>query len=71
MLRSDAVWFFSIAVDAAKNRGVSYLDVRFRLVRSGVLTNYHLMAIPFSDSHTGENMCQLFVSVLRVLAGDE
>ena len=71
LLKSDAVWCFLIAVDTAANRWVSYLDIRVRLVSIEVLTKYHVLAILFSDSHTGENMCQLVVFVLRVLAGDE
>jgi hypothetical protein len=50
------VWAFSLAFDGSTHQGMSYLDVWVHFVWLGVLYNYHLMAIPLFDQHTGENL---------------
>jgi hypothetical protein len=50
------VWAFSIALDGSIHQGMSYVDVRVRFHFAGKLLNFHLMAIPLFERHTGENM---------------
>jgi hypothetical protein len=51
-LKSSRV--FSIAVDSSTHQGHSYLDTRVRFCVGSVLYNFHLLAIPLYDRHTGE-----------------
>lgn len=50
------IWAFSIAFDGSTHQGMSYLDVRVRFVVKSVLYNFHLMAIPLFERHTGAAM---------------
>ena len=43
---------------------MSHLDVQTRFHINGSLLNFHLMAIPFFEKHTGENM---FVVLKKLL----
>ena len=47
---------FSIALDASTHQGLSYLDTRVRFTWNGEVVNFHLLAIPLHERHTGENM---------------
>lgn len=58
------VWAFSLALDGSTHQGMSYLDVRIRFHWKGKLLNFHLMAIPLFERHTGVNM---FVALRRFL----
>jgi hypothetical protein len=44
-------WAFSIRLDAGKNAGSSYLDIRMRRFFKGDLKNLHLLAIPMQEQH--------------------
>lgn len=70
ILSSDDVWCYSLAIDGATHRGVSYIDIRVRCVYRGCLKNYHLLALPFTASHTGDNMCAVVRDIMRVVGGD-
>lgn len=49
-------WCFSIALDGSTHKGTAYLDTRIRFFWEGSMHNFHLMAIPLFERHTGENM---------------
>ena len=50
------VWAFYIVLDGSTHQGMSYLDARVRFEMNSVLHNFHLMAIPLFERHTGEAM---------------
>ena len=60
-------WAFSIAVDGSCCQSTSYIDIRVRLCVLGKLRNYHLIAVPFSGSHTGAAMFEVLECVLNAL----
>jgi len=47
--------------------GMSYLDVRVCFVWLNVLYNFHLIAIPLFDRHTGNNQFQVLTKFLDAL----
>jgi hypothetical protein len=49
------VWAFSLALDGSTHMGTLYLDVCVCFVWLEKLYNFHLMAIPLFDWHTGKN----------------
>jgi hypothetical protein len=70
---SDAllqVWAFSLALDGSTHMGKSYLDVRVHFVWLNVLYNFHLLAIPLFDWHTGENQFHVLTKFLDALLFD-
>ena len=62
------VWAFSISIDAGNNEGTSYLDLRVRCYLKNNLQNFHLIAIPMRERHTGKYQYNLVVAALDVLA---
>jgi len=64
------VWAFSIATDAGNNSGSAYLDLRVRFYLKGNLHNFHLLAIPMRESHTGAYQYNLVVKAFDVLVPD-
>ena len=58
---------FSIALDASTHQCMSYLDVRIRFLMHGNINNFHLLAIPLVDRHTGENMFNVVTTFLDAL----
>jgi hypothetical protein len=44
---------------------MSYLDVRIRFSLHDVMYNFHLLALPLFDRHTGENMFDVLVQFLN------
>lgn len=63
------LWAFSIAFDAGNNAGTAYLDLRMRCFFTDKLCkNFHLLAIPMRERHTGEYQYDLIVRTLDVLA---
>jgi hypothetical protein len=62
------VWAFSIAIDAGNNAGTPYLDLRMRCYFKNNVQNFHLVAIPMRERNTGENLYDLIVATLDVLA---
>jgi hypothetical protein len=65
--KSRCAWAFSLANDASTHYGRSYLDNRIRIHTDGKLYNFHLVAIPMYETHTGENMFNLVVRILDVV----
>eukprot|EP00171_Calliarthron_tuberculosum_P021519 IDg21519t1 len=47
---------FPLTLDMATHTAVGYLDIRVRLCWNGRLHNFHLLAIPIYDRHTGVAM---------------
>ena len=47
------VWAFSIGLDAGNNAGSLYLNVRIRFYLNGTINNFHILAIPMRERHTG------------------
>jgi hypothetical protein len=62
------LWAFSIAVEAGNNAGSAYLDLRMRCFFGEKLHNFHLLAIPMQERHTGVYQDDLIVRVLDVLS---
>jgi hypothetical protein len=62
------LWAFSIAIDAGNNAGTAYLDLRMRCFFAEKLCNFHLLAIPMRERHTGAYQYDLIVRALDVLA---
>lgn len=69
LLSAKPCWAFSIAFDTATNAGDDYLDLRVRFFASGKLQNYHVLAVPMTDRHTGEVMFDIVKTVLHALVG--
>lgn len=63
-------WAFSLALDSGSHCGVSYLDFRARVAFQQHLFNFHLIAAPEFDRHTGENMFNLLQRLLDVICDD-
>ncbi|KAH6567445.1 hypothetical protein BASA50_003292 [Batrachochytrium salamandrivorans] len=63
----EAVWAFSIALDCSTHQSTSYLDVRCRFCLHEIIYNFHLMAIPLFERHTGENMFATLVKFMNAL----
>ena len=63
-------WAFAIALDGSTHQGLSYLDVRVRFEYIGILFNFHLMAIPLFERHTGENMFSVLTRFLDAVVGE-
>ena len=57
-------WAFTLAFDGSAHQGMSCLDIQTKFHLNGCLFNFHLMAIPLFEKHTGENM---FVVLKRLL----
>jgi hypothetical protein len=62
------IWAFAIAIDAGNNAGTAYLDLRMRCFFQGGLHNFHILAIPMRERHTGEYQYDLVDEALNVLA---
>ncbi len=62
------IWAFAIAIDAGNNAGTAYLDLRMRCFFKGALQNFHVLAIPMRERHTGEYQYDLVVETMDVLA---
>jgi len=62
------IWAFAIAIDAGNNARTAYLDLWMRCYFKGALQNFHLLAIPMHESHTGEYQSGLIVEAMNVLA---
>ena len=67
-LCKSAVWAFSIGLDAGNNAGSLYLDVRMRFYLNGKINNFHILAIPMREQHTGAYQYGLVVKLLNVIA---
>src|SRR5579859_4851823 len=65
--KNRSAWAFSLANDASTHYGRSYLDNCIRIHIDGKLHNFHLLAIPMYETHTGENMFHLVVRVLDIV----
>ena len=58
---------FSLAFDSSTLHGTSYLDVRARMTWSGELYNFHLIALPLCEEHSGALLCKALVEFLDAL----
>ncbi|KAH6602697.1 hypothetical protein BASA61_000862 [Batrachochytrium salamandrivorans] len=63
-------WAISIAFDCSTHQSRSYLDVRVRFFYENRICNYHLIALPMFERHTGENMSDLIVKFFDALFPD-
>jgi hypothetical protein len=63
-----SVWAFAIAIDAGNNAGTAYLDIRMRCYFKGNVQNFHILAIPMRQRHTGEYQYDLVAETMSVLA---
>ena len=57
----ETTWAISIAFDCSTHQSRSYLDVRVRFFHDNRICNYHLIALPMFERHTGANMSDLIV----------
>lgn len=60
-------WAMSIAFDCSTHQTRSYLDLRVRFFHVDRICNYHLIALPMFERHTGANMSDLIVKFLDAL----
>ncbi|CAK9212412.1 unnamed protein product [Sphagnum troendelagicum] len=67
IVSSPHVWFFALAANSSTHRFVSYLNIRIRVCPNGSLENLHLIAVPFYDRHTTENIAALICCILDAL----
>jgi hypothetical protein len=67
IMSSPHVWLFTLAADSSMHRSVSYLDIRIRVCPNGSLENLHLIAMPFYDRHTAENVAIMICHILDAL----
>lgn len=58
---------YSIALNSSTHQSYSYLDIRLRVYHKKTLQNYHLLALPMYDRHTGQYMFQILSKLLDVL----
>ena len=65
-----SVLAFLLAIDAGNNAGSWYLGLRMRCFFNNDLHNFHVLAIPMQERHTGVYQYGLIVQVLDVLAPD-
>ena len=63
-------WAFAIEVDGSDSQTTSYIYVRVQLYSTGRLLNYHLIAIPFSGSHTVSQIFKVIETVLNALCAN-
>ncbi|KAH6577372.1 hypothetical protein BASA60_004062 [Batrachochytrium salamandrivorans] len=63
-------WAISIAFDCSTHQSRSYLDVRVRFFYENRICNYHLIALPMFERHTGANMSDLIVKFFDALFPD-
>ncbi|CAK9238270.1 unnamed protein product [Sphagnum troendelagicum] len=67
ILSSPRIWSFALAADSSTHRSVSYLDIRICVCPNGSLENLHLIAVPFYDRHTAENIAAMICHILDAL----
>lgn len=60
-------WAFSVAFDSATVEGSSLFDNRLRFAVKGRLFCFHLLSLPLTGRHTGQNMHDLFVKIMDVV----
>ncbi len=60
-------WAFSLALDGATHQSTSYLDIRVRFWAGDNIHNFHLLALPMNERHTGQSMFDMIVKVLDVI----
>ncbi|KAH8933356.1 hypothetical protein BDL97_18G026700, partial [Sphagnum fallax] len=58
---------FSLALDGATHQSTSYLDIRVRFWADDNIHNFHLLALPMNERHTGQSMFDMIVKVLDVI----
>ncbi|KAH9251486.1 hypothetical protein BASA81_010654 [Batrachochytrium salamandrivorans] len=63
----ETTWAISIAFDCSTHQSRSYLDVRGSIFYENRICNYHLIALPMFERHTGENMSDLIVKFFDAL----
>ena len=51
---------FSIAFDSATVEATVYFDVRVKFEHKNKIVDAHLLALPLEESHTGDNMFNVF-----------
>ncbi len=67
ILSSPRIWSYALAADSSMHRSVSYLDIRIRVCPNGSLENLYLIAVPFYDHHTAENIVTMICHILDAL----
>ena len=65
-----ATWAVSISFDCSTHQTRSYVDIRMRVFLKGGLENFHLIALPMFDRHTGEIIANLLQSFFDALFND-
>lgn len=62
-----SLWAYSIALFASTNQSASYLDVRVRYFHNNDIENYHIIALPMFNRHTGQYMFKTIAELLDML----
>ena len=60
-------WAFSVMFDSATVEGSSLFDIWIRFAFKGRLFCFHLLSLPMTGRHTGQNMYNLFEKVMDVV----
>jgi len=67
ILSSPCVWLFALATNSSTHRSMSYIDIRIRICPNDSLESLHLIAVPFYNLHTVENIVAMICYILDVL----
>lgn len=70
IITTKSTWAFIITFHGAANHEDSYLDVRLRAHVCGGIINFHLLAIPTKDCHTGAAMFGHVKDLLQLVIDD-
>jgi len=63
IMSSPRVWLFMLATNSSTHQSMSYLDIRICVCSNGSL-ELHLIAVPFYDRHTAENIVAMICHIL-------
>jgi len=67
LLNQRKQWAFAFAGDGSTCHGVSFFDIRLRIMVGPNLKNIHLLLVPFYERHTAQNIHALVCTILDSL----
>jgi hypothetical protein len=63
LLNHRMTWAFSLAFDGSTHHGISFFDIRARILIKGDILNLHLIDVPHFERHTAVNTTALIVKM--------
>jgi hypothetical protein len=66
----EKVWACSMGFDCSTHHENSYMDIRVRVFFEGRLRNYHVVALPMFERHTGKYMTELIAKLFDAVFTD-